>query len=668
VCRAQLADGRPTEALQGVTNLLALAAASGQRALQAESAAFEAGILEQLNRLDEAIAAYEKNLAEDLPAARRRQALLQIIGLTQAQNRTAETALRLEKFLSQYPDDAASDVALLALGELRLKAHVAAMETNRADTAVAVLPAATNLLQQAAALFDALAKKFPQSPLLGKALLNQGWCFWLDGRISESRGAFEAAVQRLPFSADQAIARFKLADAQLQLWDFAGATTNYLAVVENFASVPEVKTNLFESALYQTVRAALEAGDMASATNAVGRILAWYPTSFLAGRSALLAGQGLGQRGDSRTARQILSDYLKQWPDSSNRPEVELAIARTHEQENNWADAVGQYDAWVARFTNHPARPQAEYNRALANYWAGRETNALALFTNLAAQFPTNELAPLAQYWVADYFSRHDDPRSAEENYQLLFQRWPASDLTYQARLMAGRAAVARQSYADAIRYFTNLTSDLNCPPGLKAHALFEWGDAATRLESTDTNKPLANFEEAIRIFSKLQQLYPTNDLAPLARGRMGDCYLQLAASDSTQYEVVAQAYQQVMDAANAGITARSQAEVGLAAVLDKQGSKKSEPEQTQSRQRAFEHYLNVVYEKNLRDGEKADPFWLKKAGLEAAKLAEELQMWEQLGKDDGLCDYLSKILPPLARSFEAKKLKAKAHLNSPGT
>ena len=126
VCRAQLADGRPQEAQQGATNLLALATASGQRNLQADSVAFEARVLEQLNQPDEAIAAYEKNLAEGLPGERRREALLRIISLSLAQNKTAETVLRLEKFLGQFPKDEAADVALLTLGELRLREHLAA--------------------------------------------------------------------------------------------------------------------------------------------------------------------------------------------------------------------------------------------------------------------------------------------------------------------------------------------------------------------------------------------------------------------------------------------------------------------------------------------------------------------------------------------------------------
>src|SRR5207244_4513611 len=54
-CRIQIADGRAAEALQNTTNLLALAAATSDRERQAESAAFQAAILERLGRLEEAM-------------------------------------------------------------------------------------------------------------------------------------------------------------------------------------------------------------------------------------------------------------------------------------------------------------------------------------------------------------------------------------------------------------------------------------------------------------------------------------------------------------------------------------------------------------------------------------------------------------------------------------
>jgi outer membrane protein assembly factor BamD (BamD/ComL family) len=56
---------------------------------------------------------------------------------------------------------------------------------------------------------------------------------------------------------------------------------------------------------------------------------------------------------------------------------VELAIARTYEQETDWPSAIGVYESWLTNFRlEHAALPQAEYARAWANFQAGNETNA----------------------------------------------------------------------------------------------------------------------------------------------------------------------------------------------------------------------------------------------------------------------------------------------------
>jgi len=88
-------------------------------------------------------------------------------------------------------------------------------------------------------------------------------------------------------------------------------------------------------------------------------------------------------------------EFGKSAPDTPLMPELQLAVAATYERENQWANAIEQYDRCLAVFTNSSAWPRAEYYRAWATtYLAGQETNALTLFTNFIAQFPTNELAP----------------------------------------------------------------------------------------------------------------------------------------------------------------------------------------------------------------------------------------------------------------------------------
>ena len=340
---------------------------------------------------------------------------------------------------------------------------------------------------------------------------------------------------------------------------------------------------------------------MAGASNALARILKLYPAGDLADNSLLLVGEGLADSRQPAAARALFEKFQERFPDSPLRPEVELAIARTYEQERNWPAAIGKYGGWLNDFPTNALRPQADYALALADFQAGNETNAFVRFTNFVAQFPTNDLAPLAQWWVADHFFRAGDFVDAEKNYQLFFQNWPTNDLAYPARMMAGRAAMGRLGYSDAIRYFTSLTSDTNCPPDLDAQALFAYGSALMQGEAADTNNPLANFQLAMKVFSRICQLYPTNEQGALAWGEIGDCDLQLAA-----YDAATNAYAQVINSPFANISARSQAQIGLGIVLEKHAALAAGGDQTALLQLALQNYLDVFYGKNLRDGEMA--------------------------------------------------------------
>ena len=215
LCRIQLADGRTNAALAGTTNLLTVAANAGQTNLLAESAAFQAVLFERLGYTNEALGAYQKNLAEGVPAERQRQALLKIAELSLAQNNIPQATQMYEKFLGQYPEAASADLALLTLGELRLRQSEAEAGTNQPAPTVTNAPPGTNVLQLALASFDTLVKKFPQSPLFGRAQLGLGWCYGRQGRLAEAQAAYEAAVARPPSSRDLAMAYFRLAEMQV---------------------------------------------------------------------------------------------------------------------------------------------------------------------------------------------------------------------------------------------------------------------------------------------------------------------------------------------------------------------------------------------------------------------------------------------------------------------
>ncbi len=664
LCRIQRAAQHLPAALACSTNLLTLAGTTGQPDLQAESVAWQAGLFEQLGDAEAAAQVYEKNLFEGMPPERRRHARLKIIELTLAQDKLAEATQKLGIFFTQNPADKASDLALLTLGELHLRQHLALADpkTSRTNVVDATAPAVTNHLDLALAELDKLITNSLPSPLLGKAQLVRGWCLWAADKVPESLGAYKRAADQLPYSVDQGVARFKLADAQFVVRDLTNALQNYRRVVQDYADLPPVQEGLLAHAWFQMLRIGLDLNDLAVATEALENILKEFPESGFADRGVLLTGQGLSAVGQPAAARRLFGDFLKRFGARSPLvPEVELALARSYSADRNWPAALDRLENWLDRFDTSALRPRAEFTYGWVNYQAGRETNTFGVFTNLVAQFPTNALAPVAQFWVADYFYRQGQFRDAERNYQLLFQNanWATNPLAYQARMMAGRAAFARQDYSQAEDYFTNLLRDVNCPTGLVAEAFFALGDTFTQ-QDLEPNKPLKKFTEAIQAFKKIPQLYAAGPLVPAAWGRIGDCYLQLAAQaqDATLYINASNAYQTVLALPDAGVAARSQAEVGLALVLQAQA--KLAPDNPGLLKPAREHYLNVFYGDNLREGEKPAPYWVREAGLAAARLSEELKEWEVAVN---LYKELAGLLPVLRPTLDKKIEKAQAQL-----
>jgi tetratricopeptide (TPR) repeat protein len=315
----------------------------------------------------------------------------------------------------------------------------------------------------------------------------------------------------------------------------------------------------------------------------------------------------------------------------------------------DWPAVIASYQDWLKNFPTNDLRPQVEYALGRAEFQTGNETNALAAFSGFVTQFPTNRLAPVAQWWVADHYFRAGNWTAAETNYEEIFQTpaWKSSKLYFPAQLMAGRAAAGRLGFSDAERYFTAMTTDTNCPPKLATQALFAYGGVLMRWDSPDTNRPFLNFERATNVFMKLCQDNPTNELGPLAWSELGDCNLQLGAFDAAT-----NAYWQVINSPCAGAGLHSRAQVGLGRVLEKMAELAPPDERKALQNQALNLYLDVLY----TDPGAADPFWAKKAGLQALPLMTALKN----GDADKFIDRLEYWLPPLKDALEKKRASLK--------
>ena len=189
---------------------------------------------------------------------------------------------------------------------------------------------------------------------------------------------------------------------------------------------------------------------------------------------------------------------------------------------------------------------------------------------------------------------------------------------------------------------------------------MFAYGD--TLMVKDSTNK-VADYAEAIRVFTAICQLPATNRQIELAWGELANCYLQWAQS-AGEYQSLTNAmnaFQKVIDSPSADATARSIATFGMGVVLEAQAEHKTSPdEQTALLKLALDNYLHVFNGGHLLKDQKPDPFWTKKAGLEAGRLAEKLLWWSQA---INVYQRLKELLPPLSALFENRIHKAQEHL-----
>lgn len=624
LCRTLMARNNLEAAATESAQLVAVAEGLPQRERLARSVARRADLLERLQRNDEAISTWARNLT-NTPAAWERQALSQIVGLELRQNKIGAAAQRLEAYLAQTTNAPAADVAWLTLGELYLKQQVGRLpsgETN--EVQIDRLSLATNCFQK-------VLQEFPQSSYAGRARLNLGWVYWVQSNYTASATAFAAAAEQLPVSEDLAVAKLKWADALYQLKDFAGARTNYESVLELLPQWPALDAALRPLASYQALRAGLATPGatvaLSTAEAAMRGILEANPASELAANSVLLVAQAYLDAHDTTEAQRICEEFVRRYPQSELRPEVELMIAKMREAIGDWAAVLQDYQKWLEQFPTNRLRPQVEFQMALATARSGAETNALTLFTNFVAQFPGNALAPRAQWWIADFYFGRGAYSEAEIQYKQLFQNWKNSSLTYEAHLMAGRAALPR-SLPDALEHFSNIMSDTNCPVALRVQALFAYGGVAMKMVPSVTNK-FERLEQARQAFQAVITEYPTNELVAQAWGEVGNCSLQLAAAEPANYLTASNAYQQALTIPSANVATRSQALNGLATVLEKQAALQTDGTLTTNLLRQARNYdLDVYWDKQLAAGETADPYWKKRAGMEAARLSESLGDW----------------------------------------
>jgi len=355
-------------------------------------------------------------------------------------------------------------------------------------------------------------------------------------------------------------------------------------------------------------------------------------------------------------------------PNSPLRAEVDFAVARTFEREQNWPAAITNYQAWLANYATNDLYatngvkllPKIKYSLALARYHAGLEAEAFQSFSDFMSEFPTNELAPYAQWWVADHFFNATNFAGglnfgmAETNYENVFQNpaWRNSGLYYKAQLMAGRAAMARLGFSDAISsYFSKLLADTNCPADIREPVRFAYAHALMQSEVVDTNKLAENYQLALGLLEQVRLVNPTNLTAALAWAETADMQLQM-----NELAAATNSYTLALNSPAAPVGLRNRVQVGRALALEKLADSLPPEIRLRILQAAGNDYCEVLYSTDPQ----VNLTWVKKAGLQYLALANRTGLLDRPQLDQ-LINRLEAILPQLKPTLELKRAAVKS-------
>lgn len=617
---------------------------------------FLGSALKEVGDLEAARQVFESNLGPAVDENLRRESLLNITTILIESNQADLAAERLQEFIRFYPSDPILDLAQLTLGELYLKIYYRLKEEQAATPQGEIKIAMGLMLDPARDAFQKTLDQYPDSPLVGKAFLDLGWVYWEKGPefLSKSLEMFSKASGSLAISKDQAIAQLKLADCYFQTGQYIKAVERYQQLLKDYEFSPSIREEIFPNALYQIILASISLGDLDQAQITMNDMLLKFRDGKLSDQSLLLVGKAYTQQGKPEYGRSILELMKKNYPQSSLLNEADLAIAHTFAEEQSWKKAVEAYDQWIQKHPESNLLSQAHYQKALCYSGMGETEMALKSFQLIDRQFPKDRLTPLARLWIADHYFNQRDFLLAEASYRKLFESDTeiSPTLRDQARMMAGRAAFALQEFDRAANHFKTIVE--SGTEAFKPQALFAYGDVLLRRPQTNPAAPLEHYATAREFFEQIPRIYPKRAIAAAALGQIGNCYLQEAALDASKYEKAVVAYSEAMRSEMADVSVRSQAEIGLAKVFEKQSARAAAPEKAKDwLDQALERYLNVLYGKNLQTGETPNPLWIKEAGLAAARILENRGDWLQLTK---IYERLG-AMDPQSKSALARKL-----------
>jgi TolA-binding protein len=464
-----------------------------------------------------------------------------------AQHKEAETTFRA--FLAKFPKDRLVDECRLRLGLslARQKRHADASKLFEQCAAVRDFPLADFALMQqarcaseqkqhpqAAALYEALPKKFPASARGGPAFLAAGKCWYQAGNFPRAQAALTLALARKFDGVPEAAYWLSLALLkQNKPADAASALERAIAAHPRSRFLPQLTFTRI-NALYEQPARRKEAATL------YADFARKYPKHELTPRAVYMGAlAALGTR-DYPASQRHASAFLKQFAKHELTAEV-LFIGG---------------EAYVGSAAPAPARAEALYRRLLTEYprhkhaglarvrvglclYLARKYSAAQTFLTLAIK-ELRDPALTAEAHLLIGRCHHDTGRPAQAVAALekALQAKPGWERSDEVLLALAQSLHAQKKWKEATAQLERLQRAYPKSP-LQAHALYRLGEIAQQEKK---------YDQAVKLYEQTATRFPRSEPASLAQYALGTVWF--AKRDYTR---AVQAFGKLLDAHPAG-------------------------------------------------------------------------------------------------------------------
>ncbi len=359
----------------------------------------------------EAATMYAQLLAR-FPNDRAAADALYALGVSQEELRQhAAAGKSYDLFLEKYPQNPlANEVTvrrgetLFALGQFEQAAErfaTAAAKPGFALADHATMRQAAALAQlkkyaEAAALYDSVSAKWPQSKLLTAAKLAAGKCCYLAGNFSEARKELEQVVAAGGESVGEAahwLVRSALKEGKPA--EAAAAAERMRSKLGDGSQAVQLMMDQAD-AVYEIPERRGESAALYAA------LAAKHPDDAIAPQALYMAGFAALGQGDYPTAIRHAEAFLAAYPANDLAADVACVAAESHLQLKQFADAEKEFAALLQKYPNHADGEAWKVRRGLSLFLQKKHSEAIALLLPLLTDLHTPSALAEAHYLLGE--------------------------------------------------------------------------------------------------------------------------------------------------------------------------------------------------------------------------------------------------------------------------